>query len=158
MVYWGPAARAGKPQHTCILLCIHTVIHTGGYTHRMMSYRSEKRNSAQQKSWKVKKEEKCGKSSLCVLLVACLCSVLFFGISLPPIGKKYYLLNCITSASNLWDHTLNAVWLATEHFIMYTCTYLLFPFHRASMKWQWQNSLCFTVWMLFWNVKELKPN
>jgi len=30
VVYWEAAVRAGKPQHTCILLCINTVIHTGG--------------------------------------------------------------------------------------------------------------------------------
>lgn len=39
----GPAVWTGKPQHTCILLCINTVIHTGGYTCRTVFYRSRNR-------------------------------------------------------------------------------------------------------------------
>lgn len=40
VVYCDPAASVGKPQHTCLLFCINTVIHIGVYTHRMRFYRS----------------------------------------------------------------------------------------------------------------------
>lgn len=40
VVYCDPAVWAGKPQHTCIPLCINTVIHTGGYRRRTTFYRS----------------------------------------------------------------------------------------------------------------------